>query len=73
MPNADGATNAVKETPQQVTEEELEQSDKYLPQEDEIHGGGAGDKFDNSKPDEITGGDTDRHGIKPVDAMGAGA
>lgn len=73
MPQADGPTNAIKETPQQLTEQDLEQDDKYLPQQDEMHGNGAGDKYDNSKPGEITGGDTDRHGIKPPDAMGAGA
>lgn len=73
MPHADSATNATKETPQQTTEDALEESDKYLPEQDEIHGSQAEDKFDNSKLGDIDGGDTDRHGIKAPDAMGAGA
>ena len=73
MARADGPTGATKETPLQTTEKDLEQSDKYVPEQDDIRGSQAGDKFDNSKPGQIDGGDTDKHGIKPPDAMGAGA
>jgi hypothetical protein len=72
MPQADGPSGATKETPQQLTEEMLEQVDKHLPEQDDIRGGGAHDRFSNREPDEIVAGDTDAHGIKPPDAMGAG-
>jgi hypothetical protein len=72
MARADHSTNAIKETPQTVDSEREAQVDQYQPQQDDIRGSQAGDKFDNSKPGQIDGGDTDRHGIKPPDAMGAG-
>ncbi len=39
----------------------------------QLRGGQAGDEFDESKTGQIDGGDPDKHGIKPPDAMGAGA
>ncbi len=72
MPQADGPSGATKETPQTLDSDALAQDDKYEPQQDEIRGGGAHDSFENRDADEIQGGETDRHGIKPPDAMGAG-
>ena len=44
-----------------------------ISQQENIEGGGASDRYSNRQSGEIDGGDTDKHGIKPPDAMGAGS
>jgi CHASE2 domain-containing sensor protein/class 3 adenylate cyclase len=73
MPQADSPSGATKETPTTADSDQFEEVEKRLPQQDDIKGGGALDNFSNREPGEITGGDTDKFGIKPPDAMGAGA
>lgn len=43
-----------------------------ISQQENLQGNGAGDRYSNREPGEIEGGDTDKFGIKPPDAMGAG-
>ncbi len=73
MPHADRPSGKTLIPPVTLDSEAAALDDKYDDEVEEIHGDGASDRLDNTQPGQIDGGDTDKFGIKPPDAMGAGA